>query len=254
MKITAISCVNSKTIKNNIIAATATAAAALGINLRKNEQKTNYDKDIGIIGRASAAEVQAMQNITKSGLDINPNATIAIVTGSSGVGKNTILKVFLDKHPEFKHSVSHTTRKQRPNEVDGVDYYFVSDEEFYRGIENGEFIEWVNFSGNHYGTKKSTVENMLKKTNKLILILETKGALKVKKLIPQAKLIFISPPSVEELETRLRGRGTESEESIQKRLGAIKTEMKDAKKFDYQIVNDTIDNAVASLEKIFDIN
>ncbi|MBR6127915.1 guanylate kinase [bacterium] len=181
---------------------------------------------------------------------INPNNKIYILSGSSGVGKDTILKTFLSKHPEFKLSVSHTTRPIRPGEVNGVDYYFVKDEDFYHGMENGEFLEWAIFSGNYYGTKKDSLKYMLEKTDNVILKLDTKGALKVKKLIPEAVLIFVAPPSLEELEARLRGRNTESEEAIQKRLSAIKTEMKNAEKFDYKIVNDTIDNAVESLENI----
>lgn len=256
MKIAALNNVNRQTLaKSTIAVTTAAAAVSTTHSSKKNTQKTTYDKDFGIWGRATAAEIQAAQDMAKiQGLKITPNSNIYILSGSSGVGKDTILRAFLAKHPEFKLSVSHTTRKQRPNEKDGIDYYFVNEEEFYHGIENGEFLEWANFSGNKYGTKKETINNILKKTNNVILKLDTKGALKIKKLIPQAKLIFVAPPSIKELEARLRGRGTESEDAIQRRLSAIKTEMKNSKQYDFQIVNDTVDNAVTSLEDIMKIN
>ena len=173
-----------------------------------------------------------------------------VISGSSGVGKGTVIKEFLKKHPEFKLSVSCTTRGMRAGEVHGENYFFLSKEEFQKCIENEEFLEWAEFSGNHYGTKKSFVEECLKRGDNLILEIDTKGALNVKKLMPEAVLVFIAPPSVEELEARLRGRHTETEDAIQKRLASIKLEIENSKKFDYTIVNDTVENAVCELEKI----
>ncbi len=173
-----------------------------------------------------------------------------VISGSSGVGKGTVIKEFLKKHPEFKLSVSCTTRGMRAGEVHGENYFFLSKEEFQKCIENEEFLEWAEFSGNHYGTKKSFVEECLKRGDNLILEIDTKGALNVKKLMPEAVLIFIAPPSIEELEARLRGRHTETEDAIQKRLASIKLEIENSKKFDYTIVNDTVENAVCELEKI----
>ncbi len=173
-----------------------------------------------------------------------------VISGSSGVGKGTVIKEFLKKHPEFKLSVSCTTRGMRAGEVHGENYFFLSKEEFQKCIENEEFLEWAEFSGNHYGTKKSFVEEYLKRGDNLILEIDTKGALNVKKLMPEAVLIFIAPPSIEELEARLRGRHTETEDAIQKRLASIKLEIENSKKFDYTIVNDTVENAVCELEKI----
>lgn len=251
MKITAVGNVDSKKILSSALVGGAAAVTALVSDNNKKTQSKNLNKDFGIWGRVSSAEFQATQNISKiDGFKINPNNKIYVLSGSSGVGKDTILRTFLSKHPEFKLSVSHTTREIRPGEVDGVDYYFVKDEDFHHGMVNDEFLEWAVFSGNYYGTKKASLQYMLNKTNNVILKLDTKGALKVKKLIPEAVLIFVAPPSIQELEARLRGRNTESEESIKRRLSAIKTEMKNAEKFDYQIVNDKIDNAVESLEKI----
>ena len=164
-----------------------------------------------------------------------------VISGSSGVGKGTVIKELLRKHPEFKLSVSCTTRAPREGEVDGVNYFFLSKDEFQRRINNGDFLEWAEFSGNMYGTGKDYVEKTLNAGHDLILEIDTKGALNVKSIMPEAKLIFILPPSMEELESRLRGRKTESEEAIQKRLASTKLEIENSKNFDYKIVNDSID-------------
>lgn len=173
-----------------------------------------------------------------------------VISGSSGVGKGTIIKAFLAKHPEFKLSVSCTTRSKREGEAHGVNYFFLSKEEFEKCVKNEEFIEWAEFSGNYYGTKKSFVEECLNNNKNLILEIDTKGALNIKKIMPDATLIFIAPPSLEELENRLRGRHTETEEAIMKRLASIKLEIENSKFFDYTILNDTVGNAVAKLEQI----
>lgn len=173
-----------------------------------------------------------------------------VISGSSGVGKGTVIKEFLKKHPEFKLSVSCTTRSKREGEIHGVNYFFLTPDEFKTSIENNEFLEWAEFSGNHYGTRKSFVEECLKNNENLILEIDTKGALNVKRLMPEAVLIFITPPSLEELEARLRGRHTETEEAIQKRLESIKLEIENSKYFDHQVINDRVENAVKQLEEI----
>ena len=173
-----------------------------------------------------------------------------VISGSSGVGKGTVIKEFLNKHPEFRLSISCTTRGKREGEEHGVNYFFLTPEEFKECISKDEFLEWAEFSGNHYGTRKAFVEGCLKNGENLILEIDTKGALNVKKIMPEAELIFIAPPSIEELEARLRGRHTESEEAIQKRLASIKLEIENSKHFDYKVVNDTVENAVRELEKI----
>lgn len=173
-----------------------------------------------------------------------------VISGSSGVGKGTVIKEFLSKHPEFRLSISCTTRGKREGEAHGVNYFFLSPDEFKECISNDEFLEWAEFSGNHYGTKKAFVQNCLNNGENLILEIDTKGALNVKKIMPEAELIFIAPPSVEELEARLRGRHTETEEAIQRRLASIKLEIENSKHFDYKVVNDTVENAVKELEKI----
>lgn len=175
-----------------------------------------------------------------------------IVAGCSGVGKGTLLKLFLKQNPNIIFSISATTRKPREGEQDGVNYFYVSKEEFQTSIDNNEFLEWAEFSGNFYGTKKSFVEKTLNKGIDVILEIEVQGAAQVKQKMPDAVSIFIMPPSVEELEARLRGRHTESEEAIQKRLHEANREIEAGKSFDYRIVNDNLDDALKRLQDVFD--
>lgn len=181
-------------------------------------------------------------------------SNLYVISGSSGVGKGTVIKAFLEKHKDFKLSISCTTRKKREGEVHGENYFFLSQEEFEKCVQNNEFIEWAEFSGNKYGTKKQYVEKCLNNGENLILEIDTKGALNIKKIMPESHLIFIAPPSFEVLEARLRGRHTETEEAIQKRLSSIKLEIENSKYFDYKVVNDTVENALIQLEKIMCVN
>lgn len=174
-----------------------------------------------------------------------------VIAGSSGVGKGTLIKRFLEKNPDVKYSVSYTTRAPRPGEVNGANYFFTTTEDFETAVKNGEFLEWAKFSDNYYGTKASTVQKSIENGEKLILEIETQGALQVMKKFPHAEFIFIHPPSLEALEARLRGRGTETEEAIQKRLGVVKQELEISKLFTHQVVNDNIDKALEELQKIF---
>lgn len=175
---------------------------------------------------------------------------LVVISGSSGVGKGTVIKEFLSKNPEFKLSISCTTRAPREGEIDGVNYFFLTREEFQEAINEKKFLEWAEFSGNMYGTRLDYVSKKLEEGHNIILEIDTQGALKVKEKMPEATLIFILPPSLEELEARLRGRHTETEEAIQKRLNSIKSEMENSKKYDYTIVNDSVENAVLALEKL----
>ncbi len=178
------------------------------------------------------------------------NKKLFVISGSSGVGKGTVLKGFLAQNPHFMLSVSCTTRAPRTGEVDGVNYFFVSKEEFQNCIDNDKFLEWAEFAGNRYGTKKKYINQCLNEGKDIILEIDTKGALQVKNKMPEAVLIFIAPPSIEALENRLRGRQTEDEETIQKRLHEVKQELERAQNFDYTIINDDLNRAVSELEKI----
>ncbi|HPT41690.1 MAG TPA: guanylate kinase [Candidatus Gastranaerophilaceae bacterium] len=173
-----------------------------------------------------------------------------VISGPSGVGKGTVIEGFLKRNPEFKLSISYTTRAKREGEVEGVNYFFRTREEFVKGIENDEFLEWAEFSDNLYGTKRVFIEKCLNNQMDLILEIDTQGALQVKEKMPKAVLIFIAPPSFEDLEYRLRNRKTESEEAILKRLEFVKTEIKNSAKFDYIVINDEIARAIGELEKI----
>ena len=176
-----------------------------------------------------------------------------VISGSSGVGKGTVLKQFLDRNRNFVLSVSCTTRSPRPGEVDGINYFYISKEDFLKSINNNEFLEWAEFAQNMYGTKKSFVQSCLNNGKNVILEIETTGALNIKEQIPESVLIFIAPPSLEALEQRLRGRHTEDENAIQKRLSEVKIEIERAKSYDYTILNDSVENAVKALENIVKI-
>lgn len=180
----------------------------------------------------------------------NSNKKLFVISGSSGVGKGTVLKGFLQKNPNFMLSISCTTRAPRKGEVDGVNYFFLSKEEFQNCIDNDKFLEWAEFAGNRYGTKRKYIRQCLEEGKDIILEIDTQGALQVKKQMPEAVLIFICPPSIETLENRLRGRCTEDEATIQKRLQEVQTELERAEKFDYRVVNDDLENAIKELEQV----
>ena len=169
-----------------------------------------------------------------------------VLSGPGGVGKSTITKALAD-HPEFWVSVSATTRTPRSGERDGVDYFYISAEEFERRISANEFLEWAEFAGNKYGTPASQVREKLAKGLNVILEIEIDGARQVRKSSEDAKLIFIAPPSWEELVKRLEGRGTDSEERRNERLELAQEEMAAQSEFDYVVVNDQLDRVIAEL-------
>lgn len=173
-----------------------------------------------------------------------------VISGCSGVGKGTLLKVFLEKNPQIELSISATTRKPRPGEVDGVNYFFLTKEEFETALKNNEFLEWAEFNGNFYGTKEAYVEKKLNEGKNVILEIETRGAFQIKEKKTDVVLIFILPPSLDELEHRLRGRNTEDEAAIQNRLHEAYRELECSKKYDYCIVNDDLNQAVKELEEV----
>lgn len=173
---------------------------------------------------------------------------LVVFTGPSGVGKGTLLRSLLKYHPELVLSVSVTTRTPRPGEIHGKHYYFVTMVEFDRMVEDGELLEWAEFAGNYYGTPRSQVENLISQGKCVILEIELEGARQIRETFPTALRLFILPPSLCELEHRIRGRGTESEESITRRLHRAKEEIEAANEFDIQIVNDNLQATLKSLE------
>ena len=179
-------------------------------------------------------------------------AKLIIFTGPSGVGKGTILADFFKKvDNNIVYSISNTTRAPRDGEINGMHYFFISKEEFEKLIKENAFLEYANYSENYYGTSKKFVEEKLNEGKSVLLEIELQGALQVIKKCPEAVTIFIKPPSFDELEKRLRGRHSESEEAIKKRLIAAKEEINNANKFHYVIENKIVDEAVDELIKIY---
>lgn len=168
---------------------------------------------------------------------------LIVYAGASGVGKGTIMKELLKSNPNFKLSVSATTRSPRPGETNGVEYHFVSKDEFKELIDNDGLLEYATYCNNFYGTPKKAVFDMLQSGIDVFLEIEIKGFLQIKEKYPECVTIFLLPPSIEELERRLTGRGTETEEVIRQRLDTAKSELTYADKFDYNVINDDVDRA-----------
>ncbi len=170
------------------------------------------------------------------------NGTLLVISGPSGVGKGTVVGLF-KKYSEFDLSVSATTRKPRIGEVDGFDYYFISRNEFENKIKNSEFLEYADYCGNYYGTLKSDVQHKLSKCKFLVLEIEVAGFQKLRKFIPNDDIpnfasVFIIPPSIQELESRLRNRGKDDDETIKQRIVKAKQEITLAKYYDFVVKND----------------
>lgn len=173
----------------------------------------------------------------------NKEGMLVLFSGPSGVGKDTVLEVVLAKDTSLQKSISLTTRGIRENEVDGKDYYFISVEDFEKMIENGEVLEFARYGQNLYGTPKAPVDKWLDEGKTVILKIEVQGAQNIKKMYPDSVGIFVLPPSMDELENRLRSRGTENEDDIQKRLEIARNEIDMSKDYDYLVVNDDLDRA-----------
>lgn len=175
---------------------------------------------------------------------------LVVYTGCSGVGKGTIMKEILAKEDDFRLSVSATTRDPRPGEIHGKDYFFVTKEEFEKMIDSDKFLEYATYTDNYYGTPKDAVEEMLSKGYNVFLEIEVQGGLQVLEKCPDCLSIFIIPPSMEELERRLRGRGTEEEAVIVKRMEAAKKEMTFKNRYDYIVMNDVVERAAEEVISI----
>ncbi|GIM27864.1 guanylate kinase [Clostridium polyendosporum] len=175
---------------------------------------------------------------------------LIVISGPSGAGKGTICKALLEKNPNLFISVSATTRKPRLGEEDGVNYYFLTKEEFLDRIASDDFLEFAEVYGNYYGTPKSTVEEMLEKGWDVILEIDIQGALRVKENAKDGVFIFILPPSMEELKQRIIKRGSETQESLMTRFKAAYQEINYVSKYNYAVVNDTVGEAVRKIESI----
>ncbi|MGB3201943.1 MAG: guanylate kinase [Nodosilinea sp.] len=173
---------------------------------------------------------------------------LIVFTGPSGVGKGTLLRSLRHRYPMLQLSVSATTRAPRPGEIDGQDYFFVSREAFLAMVERGELLEWAEFAGNLYGTPKAPVKQAVDAGQWVILEIELEGARQVRNTFPDALQLFVLPPSIEELEHRIRQRGKDADEAIARRLQRAIVEIEAATEFDEQIVNDDLEVALQQLE------
>lgn len=194
-----------------------------------------------MMATATAADSQHSGAATRPG-------QLIVFTGPSGVGKGTLLRQLLQRHPEAKLSISATTRAPRAGEVHGQHYYFVSPDTFDTMVTEGQLLEWAQFAGNCYGTPRQPLEALIDEGHLVILEIELEGARQVRETFPRAKQIFVLPPSLEELELRLRQRGQDADSAIAKRLARARVELAAADEFDIQIVNDNLERALEELE------
>ncbi|MEX2984949.1 guanylate kinase [Streptomyces sp. C36] len=172
---------------------------------------------------------------------------LTVLSGPSGVGKSTVVAHMRKAHPEVWLSVSATTRKPRPGEREGVQYFFVEDEEFDKLVANGELLEWAEFAGNRYGTPRKAVLDRLEAGEPVLLEIDLQGARQVRETMPEAQLVFLAPPSWDELVRRLTGRGTESAEVIERRLKVAKVELAAESEFDTTLVNTSVEDVAREL-------
>lgn len=175
---------------------------------------------------------------------------LIVLSGPSGVGKGTVCSALRSRLPELIYSVSATTRQPRLGEVDGVNYFFKSRDEFMSMIEQDQLLEYAEYVGNYYGTPRDFVEATINSGKDIILEIEVQGALKVKEKFPEGIFVFLLPPSIDELKDRITGRGTETQDTIDHRLSVAEDEIKLMKHYDYAIVNDQIDLACKRIESV----
>jgi guanylate kinase len=175
---------------------------------------------------------------------------VFVITGPSGVGKGTLIRGLLSRVPELELSVSATTRAPRPGERDGVDYHFLTPEEFAAHVEAGDFVEHASYSGNRYGTLRAELERRLDAGAPVVLEIEVQGARQVRRAMPEAVAVFIDPPSPDALRTRLVGRGTDAPEQVDVRMQTAERELQARSEFAHVIVNDRLEQATAELEQI----
>ncbi|MCT4584877.1 MAG: guanylate kinase [Peptostreptococcaceae bacterium] len=183
-------------------------------------------------------------------MELKKQGNLIVICGPSAVGKGTICKEFLKTNKDIKLSVSATTRKPREGEINGVNYYFLDKEDFLNKIENDEFLEYATVYDNCYGTPKGPVLENLKQGYDVLLEIDIQGAMQVKEKYPKGVFVFILPPTLKELENRIRNRGTESKEDMEKRLGCAQDEILQVEKYDYFIVNDDLVEATKKLNAI----
>jgi len=195
------------------------------------------------------ARLEEARRVT-SGLSGPRRGRLFVIAAPSGAGKTSLVRALMEREPSLRFSISYTTRQQRPTETHGRDYFFVSRDEFEAMVERGEFLEHARVFDNYYGTARAQVEASLAAGQDLILEIDWQGAQQIRRQLPECISIFILPPSRGELERRLRGRGTDAEEVIQRRLRDAAADMTHWAEFDYVVVNDDFAQALAELQAI----
>ena len=178
---------------------------------------------------------------------------LTVLSGPSGVGKSTVVSFLRGQHPEVWLSVSATTRKPRPGERDGTHYHFVDEDQFAKMVANGELLEWAVFAGNHYGTPRQAVLDKLSAGVPVLLEIDLQGARQVRESMPEAQLLFLAPPSWEELVRRLTGRGTEPQDVVEERLRAARTELAAESEFDATLVNTSVEGVAVELLALLNV-
>lgn len=178
------------------------------------------------------------------------DAKVFVITGPSGVGKGTLIRALRERVPELDLSVSATTRRPRPGETQGEHYHFLSDEEFARHVDAGDFVEWAEYSGNRYGTLRSELDSRVTAGRPVVLEIEVQGARQVRTTMPDAVQIFIEPPSEDALRARLVGRGTDDAEAVARRLSVAREELAAKSEFPHRVCNDRLEDAVGELERV----
>ena len=181
---------------------------------------------------------------------MNKKGLVLVISGFSGVGKGTVVRRLMEKYKNYALSVSVTTRAPREGEVHGREYFFISEEEFSAMEAEGRLMEWAGYVGHHYGTPRDYVVGRLEEGKDMILEIEVQGALQIKKKYPDAVLVFMAPPSIEALQERLKGRGTEDEKEVEKRLRRAVEEAEDMESYDYLLINEDLETCVEELHQI----
>lgn len=183
---------------------------------------------------------------------MNDKGVLMILSGPSGSGKDTVLNKLVESNEDVCVSISMTTREMRDGEIDGKHYYFVSREYFQKKIAEDKMLEYAEYAGNYYGTPRQPVEEMLNEGKSVVLKIEVQGAEKIRRIYPDVTSVFLLPPSMRVLESRLRGRGSEDEETINHRLRIAREELRRAYDYDYIVINDTVENALNGLETVIE--
>lgn len=199
---------------------------------------------------ANTAERMTQPTIPTSDVQRAEVGRLTVLTGPSGVGKGTLVRGLMERHPQLWLSVSATTRAPRAGEKEGVHYFFLSAEDFDQQVKAGGFLEWATFAGHSYGTPRGPVEQRLAAGQPVLLEIEVEGARQVRRTFPAGLQIFVAPPSFSELERRIRGRGTDAEDAIQRRLARAQEELAAAQEFDAVLVNGDLEAAGRELERL----